>query len=489
MKKTAIAVAVLLSIAVAADLAATYHFSRESERKTAEWTQKLQEMAPYLKISNEYQRGFFSSTQRLTLGFPGVKEVKGLTVKNVIHHGPFPGFSGVGMAKIEHSWEFDEATQKELAKGFGNESPFSATTSIALHGAGTTELRGAPASYTSGDEKVAWQGFTGTVRFTKNLDTYAGEIVAPKLIVTGKQGAINMNALAFTFDQRRMAGFDELYLGKMNMSLAEVSFKDATSDTKLEKIAFETDATSADNQFMDIKASLKAAKLLASEIDATDVDYTFSMKHLHAQSFMQLTKAMQAAGPKPGAGDAKPDTAALMAQMAAMQKAAKTHGLTLLKNEPVIAIDRINVKLKEGEIKMSGSVKVPGVTEADIEQPFNLLGKIDAAATVSIPEAFARNQYAKTKLRQLKAQQQGVVSDAQTTEVAAAAGSEFAMLLAGFAQEGYVTTEGGQLNSRLSFKGGAFLVTDKPFNPMGGAGRPMPPAGQVMPTRPPFPRQ
>lgn len=482
MKKIAIAIVVLVLVAVAASLSATYHFSRESERKVTEWTQKLETMAPFLKINSEYQRGFFTSTQRLTFSLPGAKGGS-MVVKNVIHHGPFPAFSGVGMARIEHGWELDEATQKELAKGFGAAAPFSATTTIALHGAGVTELKGAPASHASGEEKVTWQGLTGTVRFSKNIDTYSGEITAPQLAVTGKQGNMAMSGLAFKFDQRRMAGFDELYLGKMTMSLDGLTFKDATTDAKLEKMVFETDAGSADNQFMDIKAAIRVARVASTDIDASDIDYTFSMRHLHAQSFMQLTKAMQSAGPKPGEG--KPDTAALMAQMTAMQKAARTHGLTLLKNEPVIAIDRVNIKLKEGEIRMNGSVKVPGVTEADIDQPFNLLGKIDAAATISIPEAFARNQYAKTKLRQLKAQ--GVVDEAKSIEVAAAAGSEFAMLLAGFAQEGYVTTEGGQLNSRVSYKGGALLVNDKPFNPMGAA-RPAPPVAP--PTAiPPMPQK
>lgn len=476
MKKIAIALVVLVLVAVAASLSATYHFSRESERKVAEWTQKLETMVPYLKVNSEYQRGFFTSTQRLTLGVPGATAGGGLVVKNVIHHGPFPAFAGLGMAKIEHSWEFDEATQKELAKGFGSAAPFSATTTIALHGSGVTELTGAPANYASGEDKVTWQGLSGTVRFAKNVDSYSGEITAPQFAVTGKQGNMTMSGLSFKFDQQRMAGFDELYLGKMSVSLDGISFKDATSEGKLEKMLFETDATSADNQFMDIKAVLKAAKVTSTEFDASDVEYALSMRHLHAQSFQQLTKAMQSAGPKPG--EAKQDTAALMAQMAAMQKAAKTHGLTLLKNEPVIAIDRMNIKLKEGEMKMSGSVKVPGVTEADFDQPLNLLGKIDAAATLSIPEAFARNQYAKTKLRQLKAM--GNVDEAKTTEVAAAAGSEFAMLLAGFAQEGYVTTDGGQLNSRVSYKGGSLLVNDKPFNPM-GAVRSAPPNASTAP--------
>jgi len=485
MKKLAFGIAGLLLFAVIANFGATFYFSRQAEKQTAEWMKKLEETAPYLKMTSEYQRGLLASTQRLTIALPGGKSGEAIVLKNVIRHGPFPGFKGLGMATIEHSVEIDEAIAKELAKGFGTGQPFAATTTVALDGAGVTEIKGAPANYSAAEDKVTWQGFSGTLRFTRGMGSYDGDIVAPQLSVTGKQGTLSINGLAFKFDQRRMAGFEELYLGKMTASLEGVSFKDGTSDTQVEKVLFETDATSADNQFMDVKAAIKVAKVSASEVEATDVDYAFSMRHLHAQSFMQLTKAMQVAGPKPGA--AKPDTAALMAQMATMQKAMKVHGLALLKNEPVIAIDRINVKMKEGEIKASGTLRLPGVTEADMDQPFGLIGKIDAAATVSIPESFARNQYAKTKMRQMKTQL-GSVSEAQMTEAAAMAGSEFATMLAGFGQQGYVDSDGGQLKTRIAFKGGALLVNDKPFNPMAASPPPVPPLGPPVGI-PPMPRK
>jgi uncharacterized protein YdgA (DUF945 family) len=484
MKKLAFGVAGLLLFAVIASLGATFYFSRQAEQQAMAWMKKLEETGPYLKMTSDYQRGLLTSTQRITIALPGGKGSESIVIKNVIRHGPFPGFRALGMATIEHSWELDEAVAKELAKGFGDGQPFAATTTVALDGAGITEFKGAPANYSSVEDKVTWQGFTGTLRFTRGMESYTGDIVAPQFSVAGKQGVLKINGLAFKFDQRRMPGFEELYLGKMTISLDGVSFKDGTSDTRIEKVVFETGATSADNQFMDVKAAIKVAKVTAAEVEATDVDYAVSMRHLHAQSFMQLTKAMQAAGPKPGA--AKQDTAALMAQMSAMQKTMKVHGLALLKNDPVIAIDRINVKMKEGEIKASGTLRLPGVTEADMDQPFSLIGKVDAAATASIPEAFARNQYAKTKARQMKVQL-GSVSEAQMTEAAAMAGSEFAMMLAGFGQQGYVDSDGAQLKTTIAFKGGALLVNGKPFNPMAASPPPRAPAAQSFSAKPPFP--
>jgi uncharacterized protein YdgA (DUF945 family) len=172
MKKVAFSFIGLLLAAMVAFLGATFHFSREAERRVAEWTQKVSAMVPALKVDSDYQRGLFTSTQRLTLGLPGAKGASSaIVMKNVIHHGPLPKFAGLGMAVIEHTWEFDESLQKELAKGFGNAQPISAVSTVAMDASGTTEFKGAPASYGASEEKVAWQGMTGTLRFTPNMDS------------------------------------------------------------------------------------------------------------------------------------------------------------------------------------------------------------------------------------------------------------------------------------------------------------------------------
>ncbi len=495
MKKVAFSLIGLLLAVIVAFLGATFHFSREAERRVAEWTQKVSDLVPALKVDSDYKRGLFTSTQRLTLSFPGAKGgASGIVMKNVIHHGPLPKFAGLGMAVIEHTWEFDETLQKELAKGFGNAQPISAVSTVALDASGTTEFKGAPANYTSGEEKVAWQGMTGILRFTRNMDSYTGEFQAPMLGISGKQGNVEIKGLAMKVDQRRMAGFEDMYLGKMAFTMESASIKDATSDSRMEKLVIDTDATSADNQFMDMRAAFRVAKLQTTEFDAGNVEYAFSMKHLHVPSLAALTKAVRDTQPKPGAG--QPDTAALMAQMAAMQKVMKVHGLALLKNDPVIGIDRIKATLKDGEINAAGTIRLPGVTEADMEQPFMLLGKVEAAASVVMPEAFARNQFAQTKVKRAKAL--GSLTDAQLTEVAAGAGSEFAQMLAAMSQQGYVDSEGGALKTRLSYKSGALLVNDKPFNPAVLAPPPpavAPPAASPyarpgmppMPVRPPMP--
>ncbi|MBL8521278.1 MAG: YdgA family protein, partial [Betaproteobacteria bacterium] len=454
MKKLALVLVALLVLALAAAAGTTFYFSRQAEQLATSWPAKIEEAAAGLKAAAEYQRGFLSSTQRMAVTLPGAAAgAPTVVLKSVIHHGPLPAFGTPGLARIDTTLELEGEARKFVATAFGGAEPVTAVTHIALDGSGTTTLTGAPAQFKEGASTVSWQGFSGTLRFTPRLETYAGEIVAPRMGLTGLQGGGEIKGIAVKLDQRRMPGIEGLYLGKMAVTIERVAVKDDKSDVNAEALVFESDATNPAAQFIDVAVRLKAAKVSTRDIEASGAEYAFSLKHLHAPSFQQLNKAMsQVKPPARGAPGAPPDTAALMAQMGEVQKLMKTHGLTLLQNDPVLAIDRIQIKLKEGELKASGTLRIPGVTAQDIDNPFTLLPKIDAQAEVTIPEAFARNQFAQTKLKQAKAR--GDVGEAQAVEVAAASGSEFAQMLGGFVEQGYVESRDGQLTVKAAFKGG-----------------------------------
>src|SRR5450432_3259071 len=185
---------------------ATYYYSKKAEASALNWSQKVAQAFPYLKVASDYQRGFLHSTQAITMELVPVPGMSGrtpsVTLRSVIYHGPLPGFSSLGIARIDHSLVFDEATAKELAKAFGDVPPLTAVTTVNLAGDGVTELKGAPATYKSGDGSVAWQGLTGTVRFAKDMSSYSAEMTAPGVLLTGKDGGTaSLDALSMKMNQ------------------------------------------------------------------------------------------------------------------------------------------------------------------------------------------------------------------------------------------------------------------------------------------------
>ncbi len=174
----------LIVVLIGAYAGATYHYSKNAEAAALTWSQKVPQSSPFLKVSsNDYQRGFLRSTHVIVIELPPgpgtIGTVRSIKVRNVIYHGPLPGFSRVGIARIDHSLEFDEATAAELAKAFGGASPLTAVTIVDLAGNGQSVITGAPATYSTAEGGIAWQGLTGTLQFAKDMSSYTGETAAP----------------------------------------------------------------------------------------------------------------------------------------------------------------------------------------------------------------------------------------------------------------------------------------------------------------------
>jgi uncharacterized protein YdgA (DUF945 family) len=469
MRTLALGIAVVLAGSYAG---ATYYHSKKAEASALNWSQKVSQTFQYLKVASDYQRGFLHSTQVITMellpvpGIPGMSgKAPSVTLRSVIHHGPLPGFSSLGIARIDHSLVFDEATAKVLAKAFGDVPPLTAVTTVNLAGDGITELKGAPATYKSDDGSVAWQGLTGTVRFAKDMSSYSAEMTAPGVLLTGKDGGTaSLDALSLKMNQTRMAN-TEIYLGTMNMSIGAISLVNgARPQFDMKRVAMSSDASSKDSEYVDLVVRVVAAEFHSPAFSGTDAEYAFSARHLHAQSLDKLTKAMREAQQAAIAKGAQgPATA-----QAAMMQALSTHGLALLQHDPVIAIDRVGFVTKEGESRITLSARLVGVSEADLQNPLGLIAKVQADATIKVSEALM-GTYAEMPLALKKAQG----GEPSAEEIAQVAASRLALeqKLADFVERGYVVRESGVVSSKLAFKDGQLTVNGKPLSPAGQAPR------------------
>ncbi len=415
---------------------ATYYHSSRAQATALDWSRKISQSSPYLKVvSSDYQRGFLRSTQNITmeLAVPGAGgKTPGITLRSVIHHGPVPGFSSLGIARVEHSLVFDQATAKELAKVFGDVAPLTAVTTVDFAGGGRTELKGAPVTFKSDDGGIAWQGISGTIRFAKDMASYSAEFTAPGVVVTGKDGgSASLNALSLKMDQTRMADTANLYLGTGSAGIGSISFVQAGKPVfELRNVAMSSEASSNEAGFIDIVGRITAEGITGAAFSGTNAEYAFSARHLHAQSLDQLGKAMQDSRQ---AAIAKGDHSPAAAQAAMMQVMA-THGLALLQRDPVFAIERIGFVTKDGETKISGTARLVGVSDTDMRNPLDLIAKVQAEATIHVSEA-----------------------------IVASLTGEAPQKLAELVEKGHVVRENGILSNRLVFKDGQFTVNGKPY--------------------------
>jgi uncharacterized protein YdgA (DUF945 family) len=453
--RTVVVIAATVVIA-ALYVGATYRNATHAQANALEWTLRMTKAAPYLKASQDYQRGFLKSTQDITFAIPGPGaggRPVSITLRNVIHHGPVPGLSGLGIARVEHSLVFDEATAKELGQMFGDLPPISAVTRIDFSGGGYTELTGAAGTYQRDGGKLAWQGLTGIVRFTNGMSSYSADITAPGVSVDGKDGgAASFNAMSLKMDQVRMPNTENLYLGTMSMRAQSLSLlKGGKAEYEMKNLVMSSDVTSKEPEFLDAAGRFAADEFTGPPFSGTNLEYAFSARHLHAPSLDKLSAAMQQARQGPGGQDP-----------AAMVQVFQAHGLALLQRDPVLAIDRLGFSNKDGETRLTGTVRLVGVTDADMANPMGLVAKVDLQATLKVAEAFLRMIMLEAPLKAMRAQGREPTAD-EIAQLAAQQRSVYDARIGELVSSGSVVREGGSLSARFSFKGGQLMINDKPF--------------------------
>ncbi len=488
MKKNGIAA--LIALLVIAYPVSAWLIGKNIESSLTEYRTKVWGDTPYLKIvKSDYQRGLFSSTEKVSVELAGdfLRSLDGMkmagelpeaedensetgtaaekkqylpaepthpliiTFVHRIAHGPFAA-GKPALGRIETTLEFDEKVTQEIAKVFGNKKPLEILTIMSWSGGGTGTISSPAtiASFQRGTTEMNWQGLKGSVDFTKDATTYRADISAPGISIknTAKNEEIKIIGIQVVSDKKRLKEGSMLFLGRDTgtiKSLSGVGQTDGSKGFTLEDISYTSDMNESAG-FADMIAKMSAAKLIVASDSYGPVHYDFSVKHLKSDVLEQFFKSFG----EIYAGKHKTTEEFTAATFAPWKK----FGPELLKHNPELIIGRLSFAMPEGEAKLNANVKIPGATPEDIANPFMLIGKLDASADIALPEAMV------AKL---------AGSGNKTPEEQTAAKAMFEQQLAGLEQQGYVSRENKILKSRFKFKDGKATINDKPFQMPGAA--------------------
>jgi uncharacterized protein YdgA (DUF945 family) len=372
-----------------------------------------------------------------------------VTIRNEIQHGPLPGFTSVGIARIESRLVLEEATRKQLKDDFGVDDPFVAVTRLGFLGGGSTKLTSPAVTVRDGAQTTDWKGIEGEFEFGRNLSSVHCAGSAPGLESRDTNVVlVTMEALEFECDLERV--FDELYTGTAAVTLKSMHFKDPGepgSAVNVENVRYALAADRA-GDYLDTKLELGMKSLVFEAMSLSDLAYNLSLNHLHGPTAAEITRAIRAATKNVGAASAANPAAAM-----AVAGAFAQHLPVLLEHSPELVIDRIGFRMPEGEFGIEGSVKMIEFKREDLaaaQSPLALLGKLDAGVDIWISEALLRKNWS------------------GTAEGAAAAAQHVAMVqqqVAAMEQAGYVRRNGGRLEARIEFRNGALTSNGKPLGP------------------------
>jgi uncharacterized protein YdgA (DUF945 family) len=456
-------------VVVGGYVALSWIFGQMVHTRFDAWEGELaKQPVPFFRIAKrEYERGIFSSVEVVTLAVNrellkaprpgGMQPAAAITtspdtnelliaVRNVVSHGPLPGLTSVGVARIETTIAWPTQAQAEIDKVFGGHEPLLLTTRLGLSGGLSSHLVSPPVEYQEGSNTAKWQGFEGTLDVSGNLDSIKCQVTAPGLDVHDLDLTAHMEQMSVTCDGRR--AFEVLYVGTMNFDVAalQVASKGEPPMTA-DKMHYAVDVR-ADGDYMDAIVRVGAGAVNVQQFQAQDLRYDFTVKHVHGPTYAALSRRMQEV--QESAAVLDPNASAGM--MAAFREL----GPELLEHSPEIIVDRIGFTMAEGELGITGTAHVIDFKKEDFagDAAMNaLIGKLEATADVWMAEGLIE-KFSTAQAQSTAAN--GVTREGQPT---------MQEQIAAIEQQGFITRKDGQLRSRIEFRNGALTANGKPLRP------------------------
>lgn len=421
---------------------------------------------PNLKVvKHEFKRGVFSSTEDTVVEFsselfpklPSAADAADaadasnpqplqLHFINHIQHGPFPGLR-FGSATIDTELVLDGAMKAAAEKVFGQQAPLLIHSTLNYWGSGSV-LLSSPAFTTTVEktqDKVEWKGVKLNIDFGRDYKNLHFKLDAPGLDDHMQNGSdLIMGAIAATGDMQQAAPNSFLYLGKTSATLDQLKMDNsATPATSfdLQKLAMDSE-TSSKADLVDMVVKVGAQKLVTSKMEFNDFHYDYGIRHLHEPTLIKLVDAVY----HPAKSQNPADT------VQNVLTPWKEFGPVLLQNKPEVSIDPISVTTAEGEAKLSAKATIADVVAADLQNFALLMPKLQASATISVPEPML------TKLMS------GNGADPSTQ---AAMQQGVTQQIAMFEQQGYIIRNEKMLSANFDWKQGQATINGKPMAGMG----------------------
>jgi len=452
MKK--ILLAALAALILIGYALATYGFGLRAESTAKAWVDTLPNAVPYLQVTrNDYQRGFLKSTHivELQATLPGMDAPFVATLRDEITHGPLPGFNRLGVARVTHTLVLPPKVQQELAKVLGDQPPLSAVTMLKFGGGGSTHITSPAFTYKDERGEAAWQGIEANIDFSKDYEHVSYTLAAPGFNAKMLDGAqLQIGKISAAGQQDKMAQTESLYLGSTSVSVQSVAAaSNPTTSLSIANITYNSEARSPMPSFVDASGKFAAQNIKVSGEDWGAFEYLVSAKHLHAPSVDAFARAMRETY---SASSRKPQSAEASAQLqAAMLDVFKKHGGALLKNEPVIELEKLRVGNEKEYLLLSAAARFAGVADADIANPMQLIPKINARAEITLTEAMLMRMANKAPATAATGNDTLLMVNAQVESAVA---------------QGYVIRGDGTLKSTITFADGKLSVNGRPVEGM-----------------------
>jgi uncharacterized protein YdgA (DUF945 family) len=431
---------------------------------------QMTDKAPYITVTAvKYHRGWYTSEQDLTISLfatemAGLAPLMGgngqalamgvpITLHSVIHHGPICGWSCFALAHVDTHLVLSNEAKAAVTLIYGSAEPLTIGTRLGFLGGGTTILTSPALNQTAvpSGGKLSSDGFRIKVDYTRHREAYRVDATLPHLLLDGPDGKrLEIKSVAFKSNGNRALG--DLYVGDFDFGIDTISYAGPEGSAPFLLSDFKYGAKSTvDGGFMSIAVQFDTGAIGASGVKLKDAHFDLSFKHLDMATLAVLTDKLRALYKQQASDPTK--------YSQAMSALLKEQALPLLLKQPELSLDRIGLDTASGQVLLTGTLRIPGVTNEDLAS--------DAGTTALMQKLVGDFEF--------------MLDDSALNELPGAAG--VLPQLENMAQQGYFTHENGHWHTSIHTAGTQSTFNGKAFQP-GALAPPPAPAAQPLPPPP-----
>ena len=383
MNKIVTIVIVIVGVLIAAVAGLPYWFGMQAESAYEAMLQKMTTGGEVTVSSNHFQRGWFESTADTTFTLANLPTVT-VSILHRISHGPLP---------LDDDFQFQPLlarVKSQISIGLPGGSiklpPMIGKTSVYLAGNSSTHIdmepskKIAPKTGEADTFDLEWKGMSGDFTLTDDFKGLKGELSAPVLQFSFKDGSFALNKLSLSMDTQD--GASGLSIGSMALGIDKLVMDDRNKGEtiSLDGLRLSTNTQEAGGnlsstltfQFRGIEAGgnkqgAAQINLQLRKLDvATLVKFQKDVRELRKQKMPPEQANMMVLG----------KTMELLGQLA--------------KKSPEIEITKLSFKTVDGDVSGRAKFVLDG-SQLDVSgNPMLMLKALSGEGEVSLPDSIVR---------------------------------------------------------------------------------------------------
>jgi uncharacterized protein YdgA (DUF945 family) len=370
-----------LLLAAAAFAATTAYLGHSFQNRYQDALQNTPFWSKDLPVETEmasYERGLFGAEAVTFYHFAG-KDDPFLEVRHDIRYGPLLfGSSTFGAAAVQSRVMVPQSFRRDHPGLLPSGPCLTARTWIGFHGDTRSRISSPEKTWGNGTLEIAWKGLQGVVEVTGSEGrTVTAQMQSPGFRVESKEAQETMTWEGLTLNLRsRLDPSGEPREQTTEMRADRMLVRDKSSSGTMESIVMQSRSHVSDG-LAHGKMELRFASFNACGFTFKEGRLESGLKNVSKRAVQRMAELRKKA------------FAADRGEPALDPAAAKSILKEVLRSSPVFELSRLQFRTEAGTIRLTGKVAFEGRDGVPLQDNRAMLDRIDAEASLRMPQRFA----------------------------------------------------------------------------------------------------